>query len=268
MRSKTKVSENPLSRAHSNFLDLLLMLIVRDVKIRYKQSVLGIAWAIFQPLSLMLIFTFVFSQVAQVNTRGIPYPVFAYVGLMSWQFFRAAILAATGCLVAQPALITKIYCPREVFPMAAILSKLIDFGVSFLILFLLMLYYRLPVSITVLWFPLLFGVQLLFMLGIGFMVSMGNLFYRDVGYIMDVLLVIWMFATAVVYPMEGDSGWSAKLFALNPLTPLFNSYRDVLIHGFMPSWKQLLYPFVWAVAMGIGGYWWYLREEPLFAERI
>lgn len=253
---------------HSNFGGILFTLVARDIRIRYKQSLLGIAWAVFQPLSLMLIFTFVFSHVAPVNTGDIPYPVFAYVGLVPWQFFRTGVLAATTCLVSYPDLITKIYFPREIFPLAAILSKLVDFAVAFLILFGLMLYYRIPLSLTAMLFPLLFIIQILFMVGFGFIVSMGNLFYRDVGYIMDVLLMIGMFTTAVVYPLEGASGWVAKLLLLNPLNPLFNGYRDVLIHGVAPDWSAIVYPFILAWVMCLGGYLWFMKKEPLFAERI
>ncbi|OGW77063.1 MAG: hypothetical protein A3J52_02190 [Omnitrophica bacterium RIFCSPHIGHO2_02_FULL_49_9] len=256
------------TRQQSNFSDLLLMLVMRDIKIRYKQSLLGVAWAIFLPLSLMLIFTFIFSRVAPLRTGDIPYPVFAYVGLVPWQFFRSGVLAATSSLVAYPNLITKIYCPRQVFPLAAVASKLIDFLVASTVLFGLMVYYRIPLSSAALWFPLLFGIQILLMLGLGYIVSMGNLFYRDVGYVMEVFLLVLMFATAVVYPTAVGAGWAGRLLALNPLTPLFDAYRDVLIRGINPDWNRILYPLAWAVALSIGGYIWFMRKEPLFAERI
>jgi len=250
------------------YRELLWNLTLRDIRIRYKQSFLGMAWALFQPLSLMVIFTFVFSKVARIDTANVPYPVFAYVGLVPWQLFSTGLMAATTSLVSNSSLVTKVYFPREVFPLAAIFSKLIDFLVSISVLFALMVYFEVSFHRTILLMPFVLIVQLTFMLGIGFILSMGNLFYRDVGYIMNVLILIWMFVTSVIYPIQTNNALAQRILLLNPMTPIINAYRDVLLYGRVLNIPE----FAPAVAISLGtllsGVLWFHKAEYLFAERI
>jgi lipopolysaccharide transport system permease protein len=247
---------------------LLWNLTLRDIRIRYKQALLGAGWAVFQPLCLMLLFSFVFSKVTRVDTGEIPYPIFAYAGLVPWQFFQQGILTATVSLVQNNALVTKIYVPRQVFSFAAILSKLVDFVIAFAVLLLLMLYFDIPLRFTLLWVPFLLCVQLVFMTGLGLLVSMGNLFYRDVGYVMNTLMMIWMFATPVVYPLRGTTGFWRVIFQLNPMTPIIEAYRDVLLVGINPDWAQLALSLLMSMVLFAVAWCWFQRLQHLFAERI
>ena len=251
-----------------HYRGLLWNLILRDIRIRYKQALLGIGWAIFQPLCLMILFSFVFSKVSKVNTGEIPYPVFAFAGLVPWQFFQMGIATATGSLVQNMALVTKIYAPRQVFPLAAISSKLIDLGVAFVVLLLLMIYFRIPLYSTVLWLPFILCVQLIFMTGLGLISAMGNLFYRDVGYVMNTFLTLWMFATPVVYPLPPDGLIGQILFRVNPMTSILIAYRDVLLRGISPNWADFGPSFLVCLSVFVVGWYCFSRLQYLFAERI
>ena len=247
---------------------LLWNLILRDIRIRYKQAFLGVGWAIFQPLCLMLIFTFAFSKVGKVQTGSIPYPLFVFSGLVPWQFFQLGLATATGSLVQNMSLVTKIYSPRKIFPLAAMLSKLLDFLVGLVALMVLMIYFGIPFHATILWLPFLLGVQLVFMSGLGLLAAMGNLFFRDVGYIINTLLMFWMFATPVAYPLPAHGGLSLALFYLNPLTPIVDAYRSVLLYGVAPAWKELLPSAFISLTILVLGWYWFERLQYLFAERI
>ncbi len=251
------------------YRELLWNLAIRDIRVRYKQTLLGIAWAVFSPLSMMLIFTFVFSKVAIIkNTGDIPYPIFVYCGLLPWTFFASALKLATTSLVANPSLITKIYFPREVFPLSVIISWLVDFFVSLVILFGLMAYFKVSFHWTILLMPLMLFFQILFMIGLGFFLSMGNLFYRDVKYIFEVIIMLWMFATSVVYPIKTDSKILQDILMLNPMTHIINAYRDLLIRGHIPDISTLTLPITIILIIFLSGWFWFHKAEFLFAENI
>jgi len=251
-----------------SYRELLYSLVLRDIKIRYKQSFLGIAWAMFTPLAMMLIFTFVFSRITKISTGEIPYPIFAYCGLLPWTFFSGSLTGATVSLVSNRSLVTKIYFPREVFPLAAILSKFVDFCIALVILFGLMIYFRVSFHWTILLFPLLLVVQVLFMAGLAFFLSMGYLFYRDIKYIFDVIIMLWMFATSVIYPINVESPTLQRILMLNPMTPILDSYRSLILEGRIPNISSLSLPTVIAVAFFIIGWVWFHKSEYLFAETI
>ncbi len=257
--------------AYRDFLtyrSLLWNLALRDIRIRYKQALLGVGWAILQPLCLMILFSFVFSRVTRVDTGNIPYPLFAYAGLVPWQFFQLGVSTATLSLVQNTALVTKIYCPRTVFPFAAILSKMLDFLIAFAVLLVLMVAFGQTLHETVLWIPLLLGLQVLLMAGIGLVAAMGNIFYRDVGYVMNTLLLLWMFATPVVYPLPPYGIASTALLLVNPMSALVNAYRDVLLKGLSPDWMQLAPAAIVSTLIFVLGWYLFHRFEHLFAERI
>ena len=250
------------------YRELLFGLVVRDIKVRYKQSLLGIAWAMFTPLAMMLIFTFVFSRIALISTGEIPYPIFAYCGLLPWTFFSGSLLTATVSLVSNRSLVTKIYFPREVFPIAAILSRFVDFCIASSILFGLMIYFRISFHWTIFLSPLVLMIQVLFMAGLAFFLSMGHLFYRDVKYILDAIIMLWMFATSVIYPIKVSSPTLQRILMLNPMTPIIDSYRSLILEGKIPDIVTLSLPTGIAVAFFIIGWIWFHRSEYLFAEII
>ena len=250
------------------YRELLYRLAWRDVRVRYKQSLIGIGWAIFVPFVQMVIFTFVFQRVVKVDTGGILYPIFSYVGLVPWTLFAASIKASTESLVTNRNLVTKIYFPREMFVFSKTLTNLLDFAIAFLIVFGLMVYYHIAFRFTLLLVPAILLVQLAFMTGLGFILAIGNLFYRDVGYIMTVALQIWMFATSVLYPVKVSNPRLQMLLNLNPMTPIINAYRDVVIHGAVPDVVAMLPAIVTALVLFGAGWVIFHRSEFCFAENI
>jgi len=250
------------------YRELLLSLVIKELKVRYKQALLGMAWAVFTPLAMMLIFTFVFSKVTKISTGQIPYPVFAYCGLLPWTFFAGSLASATNSLVANTNLITKIYFPREVFPLAVILARFIDFCVASLILVGLMLFYHIPFQITILLFPLILLIQVILMIGLSLLLSVGNLFFRDVKYIIDVVLILWMFVTSVIYPINVDSPALQRVLMLNPMTPILNAYRALILKGEFPQIGPLLPAIAISVVIFFIGIVLFHKTEHLFAENI
>ena len=209
--------------------ELLYFLMWRDVKVRYKQAVLGLAWVIMQPLFTALIFT-VFMGLARVPSEGIPSPLFVYAGLLPWTFFSNAVLNSGNSIVGNANLITKVYFPRAIIPAAAIGARLVDFGVAFAVLVGLMLYYRVGVTWhTLMLLPLLLLVTL-FAFGLGLLFSALNVKYRDVGLAMPVLVQLWMFVSPVVYPSSLVPAEWRTLYALNPLVGILDGFRAALFN--------------------------------------
>ncbi|MHC4469969.1 MAG: ABC transporter permease [Planctomycetota bacterium] len=257
--------------------ELLWTLTVKEIKIRYKQSLLGVGWAIFVPVAMMLIFTFIFNKVAKIELptnaatgKQVPYPVFAYCGLLPWTFFAQSLTGSVTTLVTHRALVTKIYFPREVFPLAKILAGFVDFLVASVVLVALMIGFGLPVAWYIVYVPLFLAAQLLFTVGCGLLLSMANLFYRDVQYVFQVGIQLWMFATAVIYPL-GEEKFGSTLIAvlrLNPMTPILDGYRDSVIYGRAPDFLMAAPAFCIVLLTLILGIWAFDRAQYLFAERV
>ncbi|MCX6377540.1 MAG: ABC transporter permease, partial [Armatimonadetes bacterium] len=182
--------------------ELVQSLIRRDIRSRYKQSALGIAWALLQPLAMTVVFTVVMSHIAKINTGEIPYPIFVYVTMLPWTFFAGGLTGGSECLVGNFNLITKIYFPREVFPLSAILGKTVDLGLGMLVLVPMLICYHIHVTwMALLVVPILL-IQVCLMLGITFLLSSWNLFYRDIRHGMPLLTQVWMYMTPIIYPLS------------------------------------------------------------------
>src|SRR5712692_12113330 len=175
--------------------ELVATLAVRDVRARYQQSILGVYWTVVNPLATAAVFTVVFSIIAQVPVGGTPYAAFVLGGLVPWSFFANALVNATNSLVGMAGLLTKVAFPREILPLAAVLARLVDLGISLGVLLLIMAWYRVPLSWTLLLLPLPLAIELAFLLGLGFLLSAANLFYRDVAQLLTVVLSLWIFLT-------------------------------------------------------------------------
>ena len=206
----------------------------RDLVLRYKQTFMGAAWAIFMPLVNTIIFTFIFTRIARVNV-GMPYPVFAYSGLVAWNLFAASLRFSIISLTSNIPLVTKVYFPREIFPIGNVLVGLVDFLIANAVLLVLMLYYGLTPPATVVFLPAVLLVHITFTVGVSFYLAMANLFYRDVKYLFEIVINVWMFGTSVLYPAQLLEGRLFRLVQLNPMTPIIDAYRDVLIRGTLPS---------------------------------
>jgi ABC-type polysaccharide/polyol phosphate export permease len=216
------------------FRELLYQLTLRDLLLRYKQTAMGAAWAIFMPLVNTAVFSVIFTRVAPLDT-GMPYPLFAFCGLLCWNFSAASFRFAVTSLTSNSNLVTKVYFPREMFPISAVLVSLVDFAVGAVVLVLLMLYYRVPPSWTFLALPAVLAVHTLFTIAVSLVLAMANLFYRDVKYLFELVLTVWMFLTSVLYPARLISGSVGRVFRLNPMTPIIDAYRDVLLRGRWPD---------------------------------
>ncbi len=210
------------------YRELLYVLTLRDIKVRYKQTVLGILWVIIQPLLMMIVFTLFFGRLAKIPSDGIPYPLFAYTGLLPWTFFSNALNSSGNSLVGNSSLITKVYFPRMIIPIAAVGSGLIDFVIAFGLLVLLMLYYRIGFSPNILMLPILALLTALLAIGVGMWMSALNVKYRDIRYALPFLIQLWLFATPVIYPSSLIPDKWRWLFWINPLTGLIEGYRSAI----------------------------------------
>jgi ABC-type polysaccharide/polyol phosphate export systems, permease component len=218
--------------------ELLYFLVWRDVKIRYKQTLLGAAWALLQPLLTMLVFTFIFSKVAKIDSNGIPYPIFAYAGLVPWTFFANAITTSGNSIVGSSHLITKVYFPRPIIPIASVCAGLVDLAVAFPMLVVLMFYYHIGITVTALFLIPLVLLTTLLAIAVGMWISAINVKYRDVKFAMPFVVQIWMYLSPVAYPASVIPARWRILYSLNPLVGIIDSYRTALFGGAF-DWKEL-----------------------------
>ncbi len=257
--------------------ELLFALTWRDVRVRYKQSILGIAWAVALPLAMMLLFTFVFTRAidgAALTRLGVPYPLYAFAGLAPWTFFANSLTGCVNCLVANRNLVTKVYFPREVFPLSAVGAALVDFVVAMAVLAGLIGYFHVrgefvfvPTA-ALLVVPMLVVIQIALTVGLGLVLSMANLFYRDVRLMTAALLQLWMFVSAVVVPVPADGSLTTRVIGLNPLVPLMEGYRAAILYGQFPPADGLLYVGAVATVLLAGGWMVFRRASYRFAECI
>jgi ABC-type polysaccharide/polyol phosphate export permease len=249
------------------YRELLFQMTKSDLVLRYKQTAMGFGWAVFTPLVNTAVFSVIFTRVAPIDT-GIPYPLFAYCGLLVWNFFAASLRFAVNSLVSNTSLVTKVYFPREIFPFSAIIVCAVDMLVGSVVLVGLMAYYRVPPTSMLVFLPLVFLIQVAFTAGVSLLLAMANLFFRDVKYLLDVVVTVWMFATSVLYPIDLLSGRLGLVAALNPMTPIIDGYRAVLLYGQSPFTPA--FAFASALAVVVLGVSWFLfhRAEFRFAENI
>ncbi|MEJ7576968.1 MAG: ABC transporter permease [Pyrinomonadaceae bacterium] len=224
----------------ARYRDLLFTLSAHRVKVRYKQSVLGIAWAIVQPLSLMLIYTLIFTLIARVPTAGdVPYPVLLYTALLIWTFFSTALTNATNGLVSHNHLVTKVYFPREILPLTYVVAALFDLLIASPVLFGLMIYYRVPLTLNALYAVPIVLVMTIFLTAISLIFSAAQVRFRDIGMAMPLLLQIWMFASPVVYPLSAVPERFRDLYMLNPMVGVVENFRRVIVQAAPPDFYQL-----------------------------
>jgi lipopolysaccharide transport system permease protein len=250
-----------------NYRELLYFLVWRDIKVRYKQTALGAAWAVLQPLMTMLVFSVFFGRLAKVPSDGIPYPVFAYTALLPWQLFAFALTESSNSLVGNQNLITKVYFPRLVIPLASVLAGIVDFMISFVVLLGLMAYYGIRPTAAVAWLPLFIVLALATALSVGLWFSALNVKYRDVRYTIPFLTQLWMFATPVAYPSslipQPWRAWSG----LNPMAGVVEGFRWALLGKSSPG--ALLWVSVIAVMLFLaGGLIYFRRMESTFADIV
>lgn len=250
-----------------SYRELLYFLIWRDVKVRYKQTLLGASWAIIQPLVTMIVFTYFFGKLARVPTDGVPYPIFFYTGLLVWTYFSNSLINGANSLVGNANLITKVYFPRLIIPSAAVLAGLLDFGIASLLLVGLLIYYDFEATVRYLILLPLVALITALALGFGIWLSAVNVRYRDVRYALSFLVQIWLFVSPVIYPSSVVPEEWRWVMVLNPMTGIVEGFRASLF-GKPMQWTALGYSAVFAVVLLLYSAYSFRRVERHFAELI
>ncbi len=227
------------------YRELFYFLVWRDVKIRYKQTLLGASWAVIQPFFTMVVFTLFFGRLAKVPSDGVPYPLFVYAALLPWTYFSSTIAFSGNSLISNAGLIRKVYFPRITIPASAALSGLVDFAIAFAVLLGMMFYYNVPIGWSlILWLPLIV-VLVALAVGVGMILSSINVKYRDVKYAIPFAVQIWLFITPIIYPTSMIPDRFKPLMCLNPLSGIIDAFRASLLHGRYIDWSSL------AISVGI-----------------
>lgn len=250
------------------YRELLYFLVWREVKLRYKQTVIGGAWAVLQPVLMMALFTLVFGWLARIPSDGVPYPVFYFSALLPWMYFATAVSSATNSIVAQQQIITKVYFPRVFLPMAAIIYPLLDFGVAFVVLIVVLLLYGLVPPVGAIMLPALLALTVATALGFGLWLSALNAVYRDIRYAVPFLLQLWMFASPVVYPSSMVPERWRGVYAVNPLAGIIDGFRWALTgQGESPGVPLLVSACVSAICL-LGGTFYFRKHEARIADVV
>jgi len=249
------------------YRELLFQMTKRDLMLRYKQSVMGFGWAIFMPLINTVVFTVILNRAVPIET-GMPYPLFAFTGLLVWNFFASSLKFAVNSMTTNVSLVTKVYFPREIFPFSAVIVCLVDFAVASLVLVVLMVWYHVVPTWQILWLPAVLLIHVFFTTGVALILSMSNLFYRDVKYLFEIVVTVWMFATSVLYPVDKIGGIMGAVMRLNPMTPIVDAYRDVLIRGRNPFTPDLAVAAAVSFVILALSWLYFHRAEFQFAENI
>jgi lipopolysaccharide transport system permease protein len=251
-----------------DYRELLYFLIWRDIKVRYKQTALGAAWAVIQPVLTMLVFTVFFGRLAKVPSDGIPYPVFVYTALLPWQLFLFALTESSNSLVQSKNLITKVYFPRLIIPLAAVLAGLVDFAVAFVLLLGLMVYYHITPTGAVAWLPVFLLLTLGTALSVGLWLSALNVKYRDVRYTIPFLAQFWMFATPVAYPSSLVPEPWREWYGLNPMAGVVEGFRWALLGKSGTPDLLVWVSFAAVLLLLTGGLYYFRRTESTFADLV
>jgi len=250
------------------YRELLYFLTWRDIKVRYKQTALGAAWAVMQPFFIMVVFSLFFGKLAGVPSDGIPYPVFAFCGLLPWQLFAHALTESSNSLVGNQNLITKVYFPRLVVPIAAVLGGVVDFAIAFVILLVMMLYFGIVPGWAIVTLPLFIVLAVTTALAVGLWLSALNVKYRDVRYTMNFLVQFWLFATPVAYPSSLIPEQWRWAYGLNPMAGVVEGFRWALLGKTDPPGALLAVSIAVVVLLLIGGLYYFRKMEQEFADVV
>lgn len=250
------------------YRELLFFLTWRDVKVRYKQTALGAAWAILQPMATMLIFSLFFGRLVKVPSDGIPYPIFAFAALVPWTFFANGLNQSSNSLIASANLLKKVYFPRLAIPIATVLAGVVDFVLAFLVLLLLIAYYRIMPTINIVWTPLFLALAFVTSLGVGLWMSALNVKYRDVRYVVPFLIQIWLFATPVAYPSSLLSQPWRTIYGLNPMVGVVEGFRWALLGTNTAPGLMVIASSIAAFLILITGAFYFRYMEKTFADVV
>ncbi len=250
------------------YRELLYFLVWRDVKVRYKQTALGVSWAIIQPVFTMVVFSLFFGRLAKMPSDGIPYPLFSYAALVPWTFFSHGLTLASNSLVGSANLIKKVYFPRLAIPIASVTSGVIDFVIAFIVLLGMMIYYGIVPTLNVIWLPLLLLITFITSLGVSLWLSALNVQFRDVRYMIPFLTQLWLFATPIAYPSSLLSEPWRTLYSLNPMVGVVEGFRWALLGTDTAPGPILIVSSLAALALLVGGAFYFRRLEKTFADVV
>jgi lipopolysaccharide transport system permease protein len=250
------------------YRELLYFFVWRDIKIRYKQTAIGAAWAILQPFLTMLIFSLFFGRLAHINSEGLPYAIFYYSALLPWMYFAASLQNATNTIVENQRLITKVYFPRLALPLSAVLSGLVDFAISFCMFIVLMVYYRIAPTTAFLWLPVFLLLAILTALGVGLWLSAMNAIYRDIRYVVPFLVQFWLFASPVAYPASLVPAKWRWLYGLNPMAGVIEGVRWSLTGQGNPPGRLIIVSSLVVIAVLLSGIAYFQKVESTVADVV
>jgi lipopolysaccharide transport system permease protein len=251
-----------------NSLELLLAWTNRTLRGRYQQSALGWLWALIQPVAQVAVFTLIFTRFVPIDTGDIPYVIFSYVAIIPWTFLASSLTDMANSIVYNMGLVTKIYFPREVLPIASMLARFMDFGVSSILLLILILFYHIPIVFkSWLILPVILIIQILLILGVGLASAAANVYYRDVQSLLTLGLQVWFYASPIIYPATMVPENLRPFYFLNPMAGIIEAYREVLLYGRMPG-AYLISSAIISMAIFITGYWFFKRVEFSFADIV
>jgi homopolymeric O-antigen transport system permease protein len=248
------------------YRDLFRFLVWRDIKVRYAQSVLGVGWAVIQPVFTMIVFTIVFGKLAKVGSDGVPYAIFSFTALVPWTFFSNSLTEASGSLIGASGLLTKIYFPRIIIPITPVLGKLVDFFIALLLLFLMMVWFRTIPTIWILFLPFLILIIVLSATGLGMWLTALAIQYRDIKYGMSFAIQLLMYASPVVYPASLIPDKYRLIIALNPMFGVIEGFRSALLDTNPMPWDLIIVGGLAALTISISGVLYFNRVERIFAD--
>lgn len=250
------------------YRELLGLLVWRDVSVRYKQSIVGIGWAIVQPIMTMILFTIIFGRFANLPSDGIPYPIFTYCALLPWNYFARSLGDSSDSLVGSSHLITKVYFPRLVLPISKAFSGLIDFSIAFIFLLGMMIWYRIPPTLGIFLLPFFIGIALLAALGAGFWFTALNVKYRDIKFVVPFIVQFWMYASPVAYSTSIIPERWRLLYGLNPMVGVIEGFRWALLGKEPPKIEMILIPLIIIMCVFVSGLYYFKKMERTFADII
>lgn len=250
------------------YRELLYFLVWRDIKVRYKQTALGAAWAVIQPFFAMVVFSLFFGKLAKMPSDGVPYPIFNFAAMVPWTFFAHALSQSADSLVGSANLLKKVYFPRLAIPLASVLSGIVDFAIAFVVLLAMMLYYGIAPAANIFWLPFFLLLALVTSLGTGLWLAALNVQFRDVRYVVPFLIQVWMFATPIVYPSSLLSEPWRTVYGLNPMAGVVEGFRWGLLGTNAAPGPMIVVSSLVAIASLAGGAFYFRRMEKTFADRV
>jgi lipopolysaccharide transport system permease protein len=250
------------------YKDLFYLLVTRNIRVRYKQTVLGGLWAVIQPFFSMVVFTLFFGKLAKMPSDGVPYPIFNFTAMVVWTYFANAVMGSVSSLVGNAGLISKVYFPRVIIPVSLIVSGLLDFFIAFTVLLGMMFYFGIYPTAAVVLIPLLVLLVVLTACGVGMILGALNARYRDIGYATPFLVQLWMFASPIVYPSSMMPEAYRLIYALNPMVGVIEGFRSILLGTVLFPWEMLVIATVISLGLFVTGLFYFRQTERFFADII